>query len=190
MADPNATPSADPADQDSATGMLKVVLRKFLQGTDDMLPARVTAYDRTTNRATVQPLVAMLTTAGVRVERATIASVPVFQYGGGDLLLSFPINVGDLGWIKANDRDISMVLQTWSAGPPNTRRMHSFEDCMFFPDAMRGYSILGEDASAAVLQTKDGSARVSVKAGQVKMTAGASNITITPAGVAINGASV
>ncbi|OWK36891.1 hypothetical protein [Fimbriiglobus ruber] len=44
-----APPSRNPADNDTLTGLLKLVLTKALQNTADMLPARVIAYDRTTN---------------------------------------------------------------------------------------------------------------------------------------------
>src|ERR1700712_4678497 len=105
MAD-SSPPSHNPADDDSMAGMLRLVLTKFLQNTDDMLPARVIAYDRTANRASVQPLIAMVTTDNVQVNRSQLASVPVLQLGGGDCMLSFPLKSGDLGWIKASDRDI------------------------------------------------------------------------------------
>src|SRR4051794_9047919 len=103
MAD-SSPPSHNPADNDSMAGMLRLALTKFLQNTDDMLPPRVISSDRATNRASVQPLIAMVTTDNVQISRSQLASVPVLQLGGGDCLLSFPLNSGDLGWIKANDR--------------------------------------------------------------------------------------
>lgn len=183
----NAKPSQDPADNDSFVGTLGTVLRKFLQGVDDMLPARVVSYDRATNRASVQPVVSMLTTAGAQVSRATIGSVPVLMIGGGGQSLSFNLNVGDLGWLKASDRDISLFLQSFGVGGPNTHRMHSFEDALFIPDALRNVTIAGEDESCAVLQSNDGDLRVSVGAGRVKLTAGANSVTVSAAGVAIIG---
>ncbi|MHC5541898.1 Gp138 family membrane-puncturing spike protein, partial [Singulisphaera rosea] len=58
-----APPSRNPADNDTLTGVLKLAFTKFLQKTDDMLPARVIAYNRATNRAQVQPLISVVTTA-------------------------------------------------------------------------------------------------------------------------------
>ncbi|OWK42477.1 hypothetical protein [Fimbriiglobus ruber] len=43
---------------------------------------------------------------------------------------------GDTGWIKANDRDISLFKQTTAASSPNTARLHDFADAMFFPDTL------------------------------------------------------
>ena len=72
-----AIESRDPANDDTLLGMMRVVLNKFLQGTDDMLPAMVTDYNRTTNRATVQPLIQVMDTEGRLYNRAPLSEVPV-----------------------------------------------------------------------------------------------------------------
>lgn len=167
----NASPSQNPANSGSMAGLFREVLGKFVQGMDDMLPARVISYDRASNRAQVQPMVMMVTTDDQRIERAPVASVPVFQIGGGGFLLSFNLKAGDLGWIKANDRDISLFLQSGALSSPNTLRKHSFQDAVFFPDPMRGYEIAAEDAENCVLQNMDGSVRVSIWPDKVKITA-------------------
>lgn len=172
MSEPFSPPSIDPADEDNLAGVLRAVMGKFLQGVDDCLPAVVIAYDRASNRATVQPQIMMGATDGQKVSRAQIASVPVLNIGGGGFVLSFPIKPGDLGWIKASDRDVSLFFQgdhqeEW----PNTKRMHSFQDGLFIPDVMRQWTLAGEDAECAVLQSTDGTTRISVGAGRVKITA-------------------
>lgn len=187
MATPHADPSRDPSDDDSLVGMARQVLDKFLQGVDDMLPAQVISYDRATNRATVAPLIKLLTTDGRLINRAQIASVPVLRVGGGGVVLSFALQPGNYGWIKANDRDISLFLRSYKASGPNTLRKHSFSDALFIPDVMQGVTVAGEDASSCVLQTLDGSSRVSVGAAGVKLTAGGSSVAITSGGVSIVG---
>lgn len=171
MATTHATPSRDPANDDSLLGMARQILDKFLQSVDDMLPAQVISYDRDVNRATVRPLVRVLTTDGRQVGRAQIASVPVFMFGGGDCVLSFQLNPGDLGWIKANDRDISLFLQAHREAAPNTLRKHTFQDAMFFPDVMHGVTIPEEDADNAVFQRKAGLVRLSLWPEFLKATA-------------------
>ena len=64
---------------------------------------------------------------------AQVASVPVFQISMGGFAINFPCNPGDLGWLKANDRDISMFKQTGQQAQPNTQRKHSFEDANLHP---------------------------------------------------------
>lgn len=169
-----AQPSRNPANDDSLVGVLRQVLDKFLLGVDDMLPAQVIAFDRNSNRAQVKPLIKLLTTEGQEVERPQIASVPVFQIGGGGMMLNFNLKPGDLGWIKANDRDISLSMQSGGEAKPNSFRKHSFEDGVFFPDAMRNFVIQGEDAENAVLQTMDGNVRVAIWPDRVKTTVGSS----------------
>lgn len=187
-----APPSIDPADEDSLAGAFRSVLQKFAQQTDDMLPARVIAYDRATNRATVQPQIMVGTTAGAKVSRAQVASVPVLNIGGGGFVLSFPLRAGDLGWIKASDRDISLYLQQGAAGEewPNTRRMHSFQDGLFIPDALAGFTVSGEDAERVVLQTTDGLTRIALGAGVVKVTAPTSVTIETSGALTVNAGSV
>jgi len=185
VADQHANPSRDPADDDSMLGLMRQVLDKFLQGVDDCLPARVISYDRAANRATVQPLVKLLTTDNRQLSRAQIASVPVLRLGGGGMVLAFNLKPGDLGWIKANDRDISLVLQALAENAPNTMRKHSFADALFIPDAMRGVAIAGEDAEHAVLQTIDGSVRVAVWADRVKISSGSISATVGPSAITL-----
>lgn len=166
----NAPPSIDPANDGTMTGMLVQTYKKLLQRTDDMLPAKIISYDRGTNRAQVQPMIVVVTTAGEQVARAPIASVPVFQLGGGNYVLNFPMNPGNLGWIKASDRDLSLFLQAYSTAKPNTGRIHSFEDSVFLPDVMTGWEIQSEDEDNVVLQTLDGSQRIAIWGDRVKIT--------------------
>lgn len=172
MSDDN-NPSLNPSNLGGMTGLLNEVLIKFLQGVDDMLPARVISYDRASNRAQVQPLISMLTTSGEVVPRAQVASIPVLNIGGGGYILSFNILPGDLGWIKANDRDISLFMQTMKDEVPNTKRKHSFQDALFIPHVMKDYIIAGEDAQAVVLQSLDGATKISLGPSGIKMTADA-----------------
>lgn len=182
----HAAPSRDPANDDSLLGMARQILDKFLMGLDDTLPARVISYDRAGNRVKVVPLVKVLTTDNRQIGRAQIASLPVMQFGGGGVALSFNLKAGDLGWIKANDRDISLFLQNYQETPPNTLRKHSFQDAVFIPDVMHGLTVAAEDATHAVLQTLDGSVRVAIWPDRVKITAGAITAEFGPANITLS----
>lgn len=190
MADPHANPSRDPANDDSLLGMARQVLDKFLNGVDDMLPARVVSYDRASNRAAVVPMVKLLTTDGRQIGRAQVASVPVMLFGGDGVALSFNLKAGDLGWIKANDRDISLITQGYRDSAPNTLRKHSFQDAVFIPDVMHGLTLDAEDEGHAVLQTLDGSVRVAIWPDRVKITTGEMFAEVGPVNVTLlNGVS-
>jgi len=182
MADTQLSPpSVSPANRDSMPGMMRLVLSKFLQHTDDMLPAEVVSYDRATNLAEVYPLIVIITTLQTQIKRASVSAVPVLQLGGGGFVASFPLNKGDLGWIKANDRDISLFKQFYAQSAPNTYRKHSFEDAMFIPDTMlRGVSVAGEDTTNLVIQNLTGTVKVSWWANLLKIIAPRVGIGGTP----------
>ena len=164
MAEDATQNSRNPANSGGMAGMLAEVMGKFLAGVDDMLPAVVIEYDRTENRATVRPLIQVMKTDGTLVDRAQIAAVPVLNIGGGGVVLSFNITPGDLGWIKASDRDISLFLQneTGEDVAPNTLRKHNFGDSLFIPDQFRNWTLDPADDENTVLQTVDSLKRISV----------------------------
>lgn len=164
-------PSKDPADENTLGGTLRAVFKKMLQGVDGMLPAKVIAYDRENNVATVQPMVMMLTTDGQRVARAQVARVPVLALGGGGFVLNFPLKSGDLGWIEASDRDISLYMQGLTETQPNTVRLHSFEDGRFIPDMMKNFDISEVAGDAMTLQSADGTVRVELSPSKLKLVA-------------------
>lgn len=158
----NNNPSLDPAYNGSLAGAIQFAFSKLMQNVDGMLPAQVVSYDRTSNRARVQILVTLITTDGSQVPRPVVASVPVLVAGGGGFILSFPLKAGDMGWILASDRDISLFLQNYTQTQPNTFRNKNFADGLFIPDAMRGYSIDPDDTDNITLQNLDGTVKISL----------------------------
>ena len=166
----DAPNSRNPADDDTLSGTMRVVLKKFLQNVDDMLPARVISHDRATNRVQVQPLISVVSTSGNSMPRGGVASVPVLNIGGGGFFVNFNLPANSLGWIKASDRDISLFLQSYSESRPNTRRLHKFSDGLFIPDVMTGYTIDGEDAQAMVIQNLSGSVKIALDDSGIRIT--------------------
>jgi hypothetical protein len=148
--------SNNPVNDGTLAGLLRLAFRKWTQYLDNQLPAKVIAYDRSTNRAQVQPFIVMVTSTNLQVIRAQIASVPVRMWGGGGTIASFNLAAGDFGWLHANDRDISLFKQNHKNSPPNTKRLHSFEDAVFEPDPMTDFTINSENLSDFVIQSRDG----------------------------------
>ena len=165
------TPDIDPANNDTLAGTLQFAFYKLLQGVNGMLPAKVIQFDRDQNRVQVQLLIAVVTTGGTQVSRPQIASLPVLNIGGGGFVLSFNLNPGDLGWVIASDRDISLFLQTYQEAPPNSGRVKNFSDGLFLPDIMANYQLDGSDLSNAVLQSIDGSMKITIGTGQITIKA-------------------
>lgn len=167
----NANPSVNPADLDSLTGVFRLVFTKLMQTMDGRLPAEVIAYDDVTNLAQIQPLIAVLTTDGEQVKRAQIASVPVYRMGGGGFFLKTWLQPGDLGWIEACDRDISLFMQSFKESRPNTRRIKNFADSVFYPSVMKGVTVAPEDKENMVLQSLDGTVKISLGVDKITIQA-------------------
>jgi len=183
----NTKPSIDPADEGSLEGVLRTWFKKAMQGVDGMMPAKIGTYDRDKNRGSIQPLVKVQGTDGQIVSRAPLASIPTFKYGGGGMQISFPMNGGETGWIMAGDRDTSLVQQSADYGeqPPNTDRMHSFENGMFFPDATnepvpaehKGDAFFGKDGTYVAV----GDDVITIKnAKKIKLMVGDMLLVVTP----------
>ncbi|MCO8160984.1 hypothetical protein NRB16_24435 [Pseudomonas sp. LJDD11] len=171
--------NADQANDGNLAGALKHALNNWLMGVDDMLPARVVSYDDTSNRAVIQPVVMIGGTDGSKLSRARIANIPVFRFGGGGFFIRFPLKAGDLGWLKANDRDISLIMQSGGGEEwPHTKRRHSFSDAMFFPDTFKQWVIDGANADALVVQSLDGAVCLALHADKFVLKSPAGEIAV------------
>lgn len=180
-------PNTQQANQGNMGGITNEFLQNWLRNeVDGMVPARVVSYNDTTNRAVLHPIVMMGGTDGSKVPRGDVHNIPVYRFGGGGIFMRFPLKVGDLGWLAANDNDISLIMQGGGVEDwPNTERQCKFSDAVFFPDTLKAWVIDGSNADNAVWQTTDGQVCVSLGVSGVKIKAGVSSITVTPAGIAM-----
>lgn len=146
-------------------------------------------------KVNVRPLIKIVARDGTSMERHIIEGLPVFTAGAGDRFISFPVRVGDIGWIDACDRDISLFLQSYENVEPPTSRMHSFSDARFIPDIMTNITIAEEDAAAMVIQTRDGTVKIAlddseirIKNDTVSLVVDGSKVTgVAPGGFDLNG---
>lgn len=179
-----------PSDDSSQSSAMAFVLRRLLMDALDCgLPAKVVAYDRESNMATIQPLIQRVSVTGEVHNRGQIYDVQCLSLGGGGFHISFPLVKGDLGWIIALDRDIDLFKQTLEDSVPNTSRNHTFADCWFVPDAMRKYVINEEDADAMVIQSVNGFCRIAVAPDQIRVSVGGTKIVATDSAVTVDAGS-
>lgn len=173
MADNLAPPllSGMSGEKQRMLGAVMSALRNFEMSSDQLLPAIVISFDRAENEATVQPLIQWVDMDDQLHDRNELAKINVMSIGGGGFHISFPLQAGDLGWIFASDRDISLFKQSLQKSQPNTARIHKFEDGLFIPDVFRKYTINGADDAAMVIQSVDGATRIAVGNGTVNITA-------------------
>ena len=163
--------SQKPSDISSDTAAMRFILRQFALDFQNMLPAQVVSYDRNANLVRVKPIIMFVDIRDKTIPRQELIDINALSLGAGGYHVSLPMNEGDLGWIHASDRDISLFKQTLSEQAPPTDRLHRFEDGLFVPDAFRNYTINAEDAGAMVIQSTNGATRISIRQDNIKITA-------------------
>lgn len=148
--------------------LVKDILAAVKRSVEVSIPCIVTKVISRT-KVNVRPLIKIVAQDGASYERDIIEGLPVFTAGAGDKLVSFPVAVGNLGWIDASDRDISLFLQSYGNVEPPTSRMHSFSDARFVPDIMTNITIAAEDATAMVIQTRNGVVKIALDDGEIRI---------------------
>lgn len=179
---------------DSMNDLVKAIIATIKRSVESSIPCIVTKVISRT-KVNVRPLIKIVAQDGESKERAIIEGLPVFTAGAGDKFVSFPVKKGDLGWIDASDRDISLFLQSYGNVEPPTSRMHSFSDARFVPDIMTNITIAEEDATAMVIQTRNGTVKIALDDGEIRikndsvsLVIGGSKVTgVAPGGFDLNG---
>lgn len=64
----------------------------------------------------------------VAVDYPLLLDVPIYIMGGGESVITFPIQTGDTCSILFNDRDIDNWIQSGQIVPPASGRLHSMSD--------------------------------------------------------------
>lgn len=169
-------PSTVPSNEGSLDGIINIALKKFQQDLQIMLPCVVTKVDRQNNKVNVIPLIRVLLTDGTTQKRNEVFNIPIGNISTKKYIINVPIEVGDYGYIKTCDRDISLFKQSWNEAKPNTLRKQNFSDGVFYPDTINptNWNIDNEDLNNLVIQYKDGSTKISM--GENKITLKAETI--------------
>jgi hypothetical protein len=181
---------------DEFENLLPDLVREILAATKRSLevsiPCIVTKVISRT-KVDVRPLIKIVARDGTSIDRAIIEGLPVFTAGAGDKFISFPVAVGNIGWLNACDRDISLFLQSYGNVEPPTNRMHSFSDACFLPDIMTNITVAAEDATAMVIQTRDGTVKIAVDNDEIRIknndaivVMGVDSIDVSTSSVTIN----
>jgi len=165
--------STDENNEGSLDGVIKTALKKFQQNLQIMLPCIVTKVDRNKNKVSVIPLMRVILTDGTTQKRNEIYNVPIANLSTKNFIINLPIEVGDYGYIKTCDRDISLFKQTFKESKPNTLRKNDFADSVFYPDTINynNWDIAEEDANSLVIQYKDNSTKISMSENKIILQA-------------------
>ena len=162
--------------------LVKDILAASKRAIEVSIPCVVTKVISRT-KVHVRPLIKVIDKDGNSYERDVIEGLPVFTNGAGDKFISFPIVEGDIGWIDASDRDISLFLQSYSSVNPPTNRMHDFGDARFVPDIMTNITIAEEDANAVVIQNRAGSVKIALDDNEIRVKNGSTVVTVSDGSV-------
>lgn len=162
----------------SLYGSVRNIIRRFVaEEVDDTIPVKVVAFSAANSTVDLQPTVQIRDDNGRLVDRGVIQGVPVQRMGGGGYIISTPISVGDTGWLKATDRDMSVMMQrTGAISEPPSARMHSFSDGFFIPDTTFGYG--ATSASGLEIRTKTGSSKIGLTGSALNLAGASMGVTV------------
>lgn len=79
----------------------------------------------------VQPLVSQIDGNGYGTPHGTVPGLPWSRVQGGNNAVICDPQVGDIGWVVAADRDISVVKSTQAAALPGSRRRFDISDGVY-----------------------------------------------------------
>lgn len=164
-------PSYNPADVNDQSGLIDFFLQKNAADIQKVIPAKIISYDRNLNRATIQILTLFLTSTGQKLQMKSIPNIPVLTLAGGGFVLSFPVQAEQIGFLLASDRDISLFKQNLTSYTPATNRQHQYEDSIFIPLNLNGFTINEADATALLISSLDGATKLSIQNNLITMTA-------------------
>ena len=169
---------------DEYENLLPDLVREILAATKRSLevsiPCIVTKVISRT-KVDVKPLIKIVAKDGTSIDRAIIEGLPVATFGAGNKFISFPVAVGNIGYLDACDRDISLFLQSYGNVEPPTNHI------------MTNITVAEEDATAMVIQTRNGAVKIAVDNDEIRIknndasvVMGVDSINVVTSSVAIN----
>lgn len=165
-------------------GAITQALRSFASKFQTCIPAIVKeVVGRET--VTVSPAVLQSDINNDPIPWADITTTVLTPYGAG-CFISFPLAVGDTGWLVAADLDTSNFKQAMSPKQQSSFVRHQYQYGFFVPDAIHGFNVSHSDDGALVLGSSDGQTKIVLKQGEITVQS-ASNLKINAENVTITG---
>jgi hypothetical protein len=138
------------------------------------MPGKVVKYDRTTNRAEIQPqLKRKFVTQPQAQDLPVLSEVPVLQARGTDAYVRLPIQVGDTGLLIFCERSIDLWLERGESVDPLDRRRHSLSDAVFLPGLFSSTTPLPATGDSSSIVIANAGVRVELlSSGKIKIQNG------------------
>lgn len=166
-------------------GIADAAIKKFSQKIQTCIPAIIKEV-KGRNKVIVSPAVQQVNNDWQSVSWADI-TLPVYTPTGSGTFLSFPLKVGDTGWVIAGDLDPSLFLQD----PTKPARQgvfdrHRYQYGFFLPSPMSALSIDSGDENGIVI--KNGNTKIVIKDNEIEIKSSntlkinANSVSITSSG--------
>lgn len=162
--------------ENTLIGLSNKIIESTSLKIENALPAKVIEV-KNRNIVDVQPLIKKADSTGKTYQRQVIKNVPVLNSGSSKGCFSIPLSKGDLGWIIANDRDISGYLSTLKEATPATYRKHSFSDSFFIPARMQEIKV--SDNESTFILTDDPNVLIQINKNEIKVKNNGAVLTLT-----------
>lgn len=169
-------PNISPPNSGTLQGVFNSAFFASMKALNTCMPAKIINYDRASNRAQVQVMINTVMTNNQQIAGIQVSSIPVMISGGGGFMINLPLQSGDLGWIIATDRDMSLFLQNYDASAPGVFILRDFGSSFFIPDLMQDFTVASEDANNAVMQNRSGTVKISLSETEITISAPTVNI--------------
>lgn len=180
----------NPFAQNNISIYIQEAIKKAIKEMQTCIPAIVKEV-KSREQVVVSPAVQQTSANWETLSWADVV-LPVYTPQGGKGLLSFPLSVGDTGWIIAGDLDPSLFLQDPSKpARQNVFDRHNYQYGFFLPAKMKNYGIDQADDGGIVIKNGDtkivikeneinivSSSALKINAKSVNITSEGNNITI------------
>lgn len=181
----------------SLGAMVDAAIENRLKSVRTATPGFITAFDKATQTASVQPAIKITLPDGKQKDLPLCLDVPVKFPRGGDFVMTFPVKAGDECLIVFADRCIDGWFSGGSTAAPADYRMHDLSD---------GFALVGFSSSSgkvsdfaddgAVIRSLDNKTKVTLgndgsiasvtESGSHKITADGAITMDAPNGLTIN----
>lgn len=141
-------------------------VKKAIKDMQTCIPAIVKEV-KSREQVVVSPAVQQTNADWEALDWASIV-LPVYTPQGAKGLISFPVAVGDTGWIIAGDLDPSLYMQNpKSPARQNVFDRHKYQYGFFLPAVMKDYGIDSADDGGVVI--KNGNTKIVIKENEIEI---------------------
>lgn len=150
------------------TGIIVEAIKKYLQNVQTCIPAIVKEV-KSRERVVVSPAVQQVNSDWQSVPWANL-TLPVYTPAGnaGKAVMSFPVAVGDVGWIIAGDLDPTLYFKdTSKPARQNMFDRHKYQHGFFIPAKINSLGISAADDGGIVI--KNNNTKIVIKDGEIEI---------------------